>query len=79
MVDYRTGSHSVYDIKYHIVWATKYRYHVLRGEIAHRTRELIRQCCRVSVGNFSWLSAKGLLAGFSRNSGLSAVKGTYRL
>ena len=45
MVDYQTGGHSVYDIKYHMVWVTKYRYHVLTGEVAHRTRELIRQCC----------------------------------
>ena len=45
MVDYQTGGHSVYDIKYHIVWVTKYRYRVLTGEVAQRTRELIRQCC----------------------------------
>lgn len=45
MVDYQTGGHSVYDIKYHVVWVTKYRYHVLTGEIAMRARELIRQCC----------------------------------
>ena len=45
MVDYQTGGHSVYDIKYHLIWTTKYRYHVLTGEIAGRMRELIRQCC----------------------------------
>lgn len=27
------------------MWATKYRYKVLRGEIAQRTREIIRQIC----------------------------------
>jgi putative transposase len=47
MVDYRTGGHSVYDIKYHFVWVTKYRYNVLKGEIAQRVREIIRQCCLV--------------------------------
>ncbi|HEV3028090.1 MAG TPA: IS200/IS605 family transposase, partial [Planctomycetota bacterium] len=26
MKDYRKGSHSVWDCKYHLVWITKYRY-----------------------------------------------------
>lgn len=39
------GSHAVYDIQYHIVWTTKYRYKVLHGEIAERLRELLRQGC----------------------------------
>ena len=45
MADYRKGSHTVYDIKYHFVWITKYRYPVLRGSIAMRARELLRQGC----------------------------------
>ena len=45
MAEYRKGSHTVYDIQYHFVWVTKYRYHVLRGEVAERARELIRQTC----------------------------------
>ena len=45
MGNYRKGSHSVYDIKYHIVWITKYRKTVLRGEIGVRLREIIRQTC----------------------------------
>lgn len=39
------GSHAVYDIQYHIVWTTKYRYKVLHGKIAERLRELLRQGC----------------------------------
>jgi putative transposase len=27
------------------VWATKYRYQVLRGEVAERSRDIIRQVC----------------------------------
>lgn len=46
MQNYRKTSHSVYDLKYHIVWITKYRKSVLRGELAARTRELIRQICK---------------------------------
>ena len=45
MSENRRGSHTVYNIQYHFVWVTKYRYRVLRGEVAERTRELIRQSC----------------------------------
>lgn len=45
MEHYRKLSHCTYDIKYHIVWITKYRKPVLRGQIAERTRELIRIVC----------------------------------
>ncbi len=41
----RKTSHVQYDIEYHIVWTTKYRYKVLTGKIAERTRRLIRQSC----------------------------------
>jgi putative transposase len=44
-MSYRKTAHSVYDLKYHLVWVTKYRKPVLRGTIAMRTRELIRQTC----------------------------------
>lgn len=43
--EYRRGSHTIYDIRYHLVWVTKYRYHVLTGEVARRVRELVRQTC----------------------------------
>ena len=44
-MSYRKTAHSVYDLKYHIVWITKYRKPVLRGAIGRRVRELIRQTC----------------------------------
>tara|TARA_B100000315_G_C14275594_1_gene450687 strand:- start:98 stop:544 length:447 start_codon:yes stop_codon:yes gene_type:complete len=47
MVEYRRGGHTRYDIKYHLVWITKYRYQVLRGDIALRARDLIREICMV--------------------------------
>jgi len=46
MEHYRRSSHTVYDIKYHFVWITKYRKPVLRGEIAERVRDLIREICK---------------------------------
>ena len=42
---YRKGAHTTYDLKYHIIWCTKYRYRVLIGEVAERVRELIREVC----------------------------------
>ncbi|MBS1824707.1 MAG: IS200/IS605 family transposase [Acidobacteria bacterium] len=45
MVEYRTSAHAIYEIKYHLVWITKYRYKVLRGRVAERARALIRQTC----------------------------------
>ena len=44
-MEYRQGSHTKYKIEYHFVWVTKYRYHLLVGELALRVRELVRQTC----------------------------------
>lgn len=44
-MSYRKTAHSIYDLKYHIVWITKYRKPILKGEISKRARELIRQTC----------------------------------
>ena len=38
----RRTSHSVYDTKYYLVWAPKYRKWVLRGDIRERVEELFR-------------------------------------
>jgi putative transposase len=45
MPEYRHGSHTIHDIKYHFVWTTKYRYKVLGGKISQRLRELLIQGC----------------------------------
>ena len=45
MINYRKTSHSIYDIKYHIVWITKYRKPVMVGSIAKRLQEILRQIC----------------------------------
>ncbi len=42
---YRRGAHTVTDFKYHFVWKTKYGYHVLKGELALRLRDIIRDIC----------------------------------
>ena len=46
MEGYRESAHCTYDIKYHIVWITKYRKAALTGKIAERARELIRGVCK---------------------------------
>ena len=46
MEHYRKSSHTVFDIKYHIVWITKYRKPILRGDIAVRVRDLMREICK---------------------------------
>ena len=46
MQNYRKTSHSVYDIKFHFVWITKYRKPMLTGNIGIRLRELIREICK---------------------------------
>lgn len=37
----RRASHCVYDTRYHLVWAPKYRKWVLQGAIRQRVRELL--------------------------------------
>ena len=43
---YQRGAHSVWNLKYHLVWTTKYRYQVLGGDVGIRCRELLREIAR---------------------------------
>jgi hypothetical protein len=43
MKDYKAGSHTLWDCKYHLVWVAKYRYAVLSGDVGERVHELLRQ------------------------------------
>ena len=45
MRSYRKSTHTVHDLKVHLVWITKYRYQVLTKEVGLRTREIMRQIC----------------------------------
>jgi len=38
-------AHVVWDCKYHVVWCPKYRFRILKGDIAKSIREIIRQLC----------------------------------
>ena len=39
----KRASHAVYDTKYHIVWAPKYRKWILRGDIRERVKSLFEE------------------------------------
>ena len=39
-------SHSIYECKYHVVFCPKYRYRILKGEMAHYARGQIQQLLR---------------------------------
>ena len=43
MSGYRRGSHTVSRLTVHVVWVTKYRYHVLVGDVQKRCRSLLIQ------------------------------------
>ena len=45
MGNYRKSSHTVSKMNAHIVWVTKYRYQVLKGDIQLRCRDLLIQIC----------------------------------
>ena len=45
MTEYRRNSHTVSNLSCHIVWATKYRYHVLQGDLKIRCRDILVQIC----------------------------------
>ncbi|KYJ87231.1 IS200/IS605 family transposase [Sulfurovum riftiae] len=41
----RSGNHTISQLQVHVVWVTKYRYHVLKGDVQKRCRDLIIQVC----------------------------------
>jgi len=45
-MEYRYGSHTIFKIRYHFVFVTKYRYPVLKGDAGLDVRKLIRQTCQ---------------------------------
>ena len=40
---YKRTAHTVYDTKYHLVWAPKYRKKILRGEVQRREKKIFRE------------------------------------
>ena len=42
----RSGSHCRYSLQYHLVWIPKYRRSFLRGEIAERLKQILKEIAR---------------------------------
>ena len=77
MEHYRKGSHSLFDLKIHVVWITKYRKPVLHGEIGHTLRDMIRRVCEeqeieILAGNVR-LDHVHLLLSFRPNQSVSKI------
>jgi putative transposase len=45
IMQYDKGKHCVFYHRYHLVWSTKYRYKLLRGDLQVRVRDIVRQVC----------------------------------
>ena len=45
VMSYRKGSHSLFDLKVHVVWITKYRKSILRGDVSTNLRDILRRVC----------------------------------
>lgn len=48
MSKYWSGAHTKHRLMYHIVWIPKYRKRVLKGALAKRLEELLRECAEVN-------------------------------
>jgi putative transposase len=55
---YRQSSHSKHDLKVHLIWVAKYRKRILRGPVATRTRDLIRQIAMAHDHDLHIISGK---------------------
>jgi len=43
---YRKTTHTLFDLKYHLIWTTKYRKPVLTGKVGYLLRDLVREICQ---------------------------------
>ncbi|ODT98646.1 MAG: hypothetical protein ABS79_05545 [Planctomycetes bacterium SCN 63-9] len=43
----RRTAHTRFDIKFHLVWITRYRKELLRADVGVRLRQLVRDICSV--------------------------------
>jgi putative transposase len=56
MAEYWTGAHTKHRLQVHLVWIPKYRKRVLRGKIAIRLRQLLREACKMNRWHISEMS-----------------------
>lgn len=58
MKKYWTGAHTKHRLMVHIVLIPKYRKRILKGELAKRVEELIRECADVNRWNVEELNVQ---------------------
>ena len=59
MVDYWRSAHAVTDLKYHVIWVTKYRYKILRGDRGARARVAAADLCSARSDDHSRCGVAG--------------------
>ena len=85
MKEYRKGSYTKFAIEIHLVWWTKYRKPILRGDVAVRFRAIARQeCSELKVEVLSGVVAKDhvhMLVSIPPQVAVQQVKGksSYKL
>ena len=45
---YKAGAHTKHRLLFHLVFRPKYRRRILKYKVAHRTKELFKQCCEIN-------------------------------
>ena len=65
MQNYRKTSHSIFDIKYHLAWITKYRYPVLKGKSSRKLLQEFSELRKQYWGQHLW--ARGFFCVSSGN------------
>jgi len=48
MTKYSADAHTTHRLQYHLIWIPKYRKRVLRGPLARRLYELLKQCADIN-------------------------------
>ena len=82
MKQFKKLSHVVWDCKYHVVWCPKYRFRILKGDVAKSVRAIIRQLCEwkkieILAGNVQ-LDHVHLVISFSPKYSASEVVGLLK-
>ena len=58
MSKYSVGAHTTHQLQYHVVWVPKYRKRILRGPLARRLYELLRQCAEMNAWHIEELNVQ---------------------
>lgn len=78
----RKGSHSVFSVKLHFVFVTRYRYKVITGEMLLRMQEMFSQVCKTMDCELLEFNGESdhvhLFVDFHPKNSISAVAGSLK-